>query len=147
MFRFQLNWKIKYCSPPPSPSLIRHVKWTWSYYKYIYIIQCIPRNVYRPTNDNIFSPSLLLYIYRYGDSKRNQRIEAWWSCFKKSRSSWWINLFKDLMDSGKFESGNILHKECIWFCFCDILQKDLNYTKTLWNNHYIRSSKHETVPG
>ena len=89
----------------------------------------------------------LLLLYRYGDSKRNQRIEAWWSCFKKSRSSWWINLFKDLMDSGQFESGNILHKECIWFCFCDILQKDLNYTKTLWNNHYIRSSRHETVPG
>ena len=84
---------------------------------------------------------------RYGDSKRNQRIEAWWSCLRKSRSSWWINLFKDLMDNGQFESGNIVHKECLWFCFSNMLQEDLNYTKALWNNHYIRSSRHETVPG
>jgi hypothetical protein len=71
--------------------------------------------------------------HRYGESKRNQRIEAWWSCFKKSRSSWWINLFKDLMDSGQFEYGNVIHKECMWFCFSDIIQEDLNYTRALWN--------------
>ena len=85
--------------------------------------------------------------HRYGESKRNQRIEAWWSCFKKSRSPWWINLFKDLMDSGQFEYGNVIHKECMWFCFSDIIQEDLNYTRALWNNHYIRSSRYETVPG
>ncbi|CAB4023316.1 Hypothetical predicted protein [Paramuricea clavata] len=85
--------------------------------------------------------------HRYGESKRKQRIEAWWSCFKKSRSSWWINLFKDLMDSGQFEYGNVIHKECMWFCLSDIIQEDLNYTRALWNNHYIRSSRHETVPG
>ena len=37
--------------------------------------------------------------HRYGESKRNQRIESWWSCFRKTRSSWWINLVKDLMDN------------------------------------------------
>ena len=60
---------------------------------------------------------------------------------------YWINLFKDLMDSGHFESGNVLHKECIWYCFSEIIHEDLDYTKAHWNNHYIPSSTHETVPG
>ena len=51
------------------------------------------------------------------------------------------------MDSGQFEYGNVIHKECMWFCFTDIIQDDLNYTRALWNNHYIRSSRHETVQG
>ena len=51
--------------------------------------------------------------HRYGESKRNQRIESWWSCSRKTRSSWWINLFKDLMDNGEFEYGNVIHKECM----------------------------------
>ena len=31
----------------------------------------------------------------YGSSHSNQRIECWWSSFRKSRSNWWINFFKD----------------------------------------------------
>ena len=77
--------------------------------------------------------------HRYGESKRNQRIESSWSCFRKISSSWWINLFKDLMDNGEFEYGNVIHK--------DIMQENLDYTRALWNNHYIRSSRHETVQG
>ena len=51
------------------------------------------------------------------------------------------------MDNGEFEYGNVIHKKCMWFCFSDIIQEDLDYTRALWNNHYIRSSRHETVPG
>jgi hypothetical protein len=49
------------------------------------------------------------------------------------------------MDSGQFEYGNVIHKECMWFSFSVIIQEDINYTRALWNNHYIRSSRHETV--
>ena len=33
----------------------------------------------------------------YGPSPANQRIEAWWSFYRRSRSTWWINYFKDLI--------------------------------------------------
>ena len=48
------------------------------------------------------------------------------------------------MDSGHFEYGNVIHKACMCFCFSD-MQEDLNNTRALWNKHYIRSSRHETV--
>ena len=37
--------------------------------------------------------------------------------------------------------------ECLWFCFADIIQQDLDHVKDFWNSHYIRSSRHETVSG
>ena len=38
--------------------------------------------------------------HRYGTSPANQRIECWWSYFKRGRASWWIDFFKDMVDSG-----------------------------------------------
>eukprot|EP00794_Sanderia_malayensis_P011567 gene11566-12762_t len=55
--------------------------------------------------------------HRFVESKRNQRIEAWWSFFRRNYSSWWINVFNDLAQRGLFLSGNELHRECLWFCF------------------------------
>ena len=40
--------------------------------------------------------------HRYGLSTGNQRIEAWWSYYCRSRLTWWINFFKDLVDRGVF---------------------------------------------
>ncbi len=36
----------------------------------------------------------------FGTSPANQRIESWWSQFRRSRSTWWINYFKDLVERG-----------------------------------------------
>ena len=38
--------------------------------------------------------------HRYCSSPANQRIEGWWSFFRRNRSDWWINLFKDMVDYG-----------------------------------------------
>ena len=40
------------------------------------------------------------HAHRYGSSTRNQRVENWWSHFRKSMGSWWINFFKDLVKQG-----------------------------------------------
>ena len=40
--------------------------------------------------------------HHYGLSAGNQQIEAWWSYFRRSRLTWWINFFKDLVDRGVF---------------------------------------------
>ena len=86
------------------------------------------------------------YGHRYVASTSNQRIEAWWSNFRKSRSEWWIGLFKDLTASGAFSPGNLIQTYCIRYCFMDILQKELDFVATTWNEHLIRGSTMSECP-
>ena len=85
--------------------------------------------------------------HQFGSSTRNQRIENWWSYFRKARSHWWINFFKDMLSAGLFELANDLQKECLWFCFYSVLNKDFQKTKDAWNSHHIRPSRHDCVSG
>ena len=78
--------------------------------------------------------------HRYGPSTGNQWIEAWWSYYCRSCLTWWITFFKDLMDRGVFLPGNTLHQECLWFCFAELIQQDLDFVKIHWNTHYIGQS-------
>lgn len=84
--------------------------------------------------------------FRYGASTRNQRIEAWWSIFRKNRSDWWISFFKDLCDSDAYDPSSPIQVECARFCFGGILQSELDETTTLWNNHYVRKSRNSECP-
>ena len=88
-----------------------------------------------------------LKAHRYGSSHSNQRIEAWWAYLRRSWSSWWINFFKDMIDAGNLDASNRMHLECIWFCFSEIIQKELDEVRDEWNNHYIRASRHHTASG
>jgi hypothetical protein len=88
-----------------------------------------------------------LNAHRYVPSTRNQRIEGWWSHLRRSRTTCWINFFKNLEEEGKFNKGNVLECECLWFCFATLLQEDLNQMKEHWNTHRIRKSRHDTVSG
>lgn len=83
----------------------------------------------------------------YGTSPHNQRIEAWWSFYRRSRATWWINFFKDLMERSVFTPGNDLDMEFLWFCFSNMIQHDLDTVKDHCNTHFIRRSRHETVCG
>lgn len=85
--------------------------------------------------------------HQYGCSPSNQRIEGWWSFFRRSNSGWWINLFKDMCDSGFLELGSEFDMQCLWFCYSKLIQDELNAVKDHWNSHYIRKSRHDTVPG
>ena len=85
--------------------------------------------------------------HHYVASTGNQRIECWWSSLRRGRTSWWINFFKDLSDRGIYISGNTYHNECLWFCFNEILQKDLDFFRIHWNTHYIRQSRHDSIGG
>ena len=83
--------------------------------------------------------------FLFGPSTSNQRIEAWWSIFKRNRCIWWINFFKDFCNEGLDVSLNH-HLECLRFCFVGLLQTELDETLKLWNNHYIRSVKNSESP-
>ena len=83
----------------------------------------------------------------FGPSTHNQRIENWWSHFRKTCSSWWINFFKDLVDERQLNLDEDFTNECLWFCFNGVLQSSIDETQRYWNTHYIRPSRHETVAG
>ena len=85
--------------------------------------------------------------HKYGTSPANQRIESWWSYLRKSRTNWWMNYFKDMIDRDVLNTANPLHMECLWFCFSNLLKKELNDIKEHWNSHYIRRSRHDTIAG
>ena len=88
-----------------------------------------------------------LNAHRYGSSPTNQRIEGWWSFYRHERSTWWINFFKDLVETNIVDNASELSMSCLWFCFKDILQADLDHVRDHWNTHYIQKSRHDTVPG
>jgi DNA-directed RNA polymerase subunit RPC12/RpoP len=83
----------------------------------------------------------------YGTSPANQRIEGWWSFFRRNRTTWWMNYFGDLIEKEQFYPGNELEMEALWYCFSGVLQKDLDIVKEHWNTHRIRDSRHNTIPG
>lgn len=85
--------------------------------------------------------------HRYGNSHANQRIEAFWSVYRRTRSSWWIDYFKNLVQTWMLELGNVLHMECLWFCFSLVLQRDIDLVVEHWNTHSIRSSRYNTIAG
>ena len=88
-----------------------------------------------------------LKAHRYGSSHTNQRIEAWWAILRKSWASWWINFFKDLIARGVLDTSNVMHLQCLWFCFHPVMKDSLSEMKESWNSHYVRKSRYHTVPG
>ena len=55
--------------------------------------------------------------------------------------------FKDMIHEGHLDASNKLHLECIWFCFKNLIQNELNGVMEEWNNHYIRKSRFQTASG
>ena len=77
----------------------------------------------RQDDDDAFSGDKSL---TYGRSVSNQTIESWWSFFfHKTDSDWWIQLFKDVRDSGIYCDDNPIHVECLKFCFMKLIQDEL----------------------
>ena len=83
----------------------------------------------------------------YGRSVSNQRIEAWWSQLRRGCTDWWMQHFKELQESGCYCDTNVVHVECLRFCYMDILRDELYRAARLWNNHRIRPSVNRESPG
>ena len=63
----------------------------------------------------------------YGRSTANQRTEAWWGRFRQGCADWWVEYFKNLRDSDLYNDENVIHRrECLRFCFMDLIQDELN---------------------
>jgi len=85
--------------------------------------------------------------HRYVPSPRNQRIESWWSILSKTRFIWWRNFFTDLEFQGILDLSDEISKECLWYTFSGLIQKELDDVVEHWNTHRIRKSRHNCVVG
>ena len=84
--------------------------------------------------------------HRYGTSPGNQRIEAWWSFFRRNRSQFWLEVFAELNESGAFHPENHKEVECLRYCFMAVIQSDLDEIRRHWNTHRIRPSVGSRCP-
>ena len=64
--------------------------------------------------------------FMYSRSVSNQRIEAWWSTLRKMDTDFWINYFKDLREIGLYSDNNVLHVNCLKFCFMPLIREELH---------------------
>ena len=62
----------------------------------------------------------------YGTSPTNQRIESWWSFYRRLHSQWWIEFFDSLIMFGAYHVENFRVMECLRFCFMAQIQKELD---------------------
>lgn len=83
----------------------------------------------------------------YGSSHHNQRIEAWWSQFRRMKTEFIINLFRDMINCGQYNSDDLLERACVRFCFGNLIQSELDHCVEAWNSHYIRKSVHSECYG
>ena len=82
----------------------------------------------------------------YGSSPGNQRIECWWSFYRRNRSGWWIALFEDLIQFGAYDPNVPRKMDCLRFCFLKLVQNDLDEVRRDWNTHRIRPSRDAHCP-
>ena len=85
--------------------------------------------------------------HKYGSSPANQRIEGQRAFYRRKRSVWWIYFFKSLMEQEIFNPGDEIQMACLWFCFAQLLQDDLDKIKLHWYTHLIRGSSHDIISG
>ncbi|VDI15215.1 Hypothetical predicted protein [Mytilus galloprovincialis] len=61
-----------------------------------------------------------------GRSTGNQRIEMLWSFLCPYFTTFWRNMFKDMIDNGELNNTNPVHLECVRFCFLPVIQQHLD---------------------
>ncbi|XP_048111462.1 uncharacterized protein LOC125302346 [Alosa alosa] len=101
-------------------------------------IQCTLRSPYT----DVFAGAA---SHIYGTSMANQRIESWWSYFRKQRSQFWMDLMSDLRERHLF-NGSHEHTCLVRFVFLGVLQGDLDECRRKWNTHTIRPVRLSRCP-
>lgn len=80
--------------------------------------------------------------FRYGTSKQNQRIEAWWNQQSTSSTSRWRDYFTALVEQGDYNSDILADRVAFAAIYIPIIRQELLDFVHLWNNlHRIRKQK------
>ncbi|CAC5402099.1 unnamed protein product [Mytilus coruscus] len=67
-----------------------------------------------------------------GRSTGNQRIERLWRDLSESFIHFWRNKFLDFSSLGIFRTSNLLHIECVRFCFLPLIRRQLQTFMDTW---------------
>lgn len=73
-----------------------------------------------------------------GKSTANQRVESFWAQLRKRCCSFWMDYFKEMVDSGGFSRHDPMQLECLRYCFGPLIKFDIQQFKSEWNRHIIR---------
>lgn len=76
-----------------------------------------------------------------GRSTANQRIERLWGVLNIHFTQFWRNFFAEMRDSAIFNDSNLVHIECIRYCFLPVIQTQLNSFMESWNSHSVRAQR------
>ena len=79
-----------------------------------------------------------MWVFQFGKSITNQRIESFWSKLSRSSADWWIHFCKEIVHEGIYDNTNYLQIECFKFCFSPLIQKELDDIKDYWNHPICR---------
>ena len=59
--------------------------------------------------------------FKYGKSISNQRIEGLWSSLRRFCTNFWINFFRDLVETGRYNNTSNMESECLLYCFGELI--------------------------
>ena len=110
------------------------------------LVQILDQKILKffPRNDNDqFSGNR---SFKYGKSTSNQRIESFWSTYKRDTIQKYLDYFKGLRDSGQYDDTDNFHVEALKFTFYGVIKNDLDSLVDYWNDHKIRTSKLSESP-
>ena len=81
-----------------------------------------------------------------GKSTANERIEKYWNHLRKHTVEFYISFFKTMQEKNVLDISNMVHIECLRFCFGPLLKHDLNSAKNDWNRHRKRRQNNTNLP-
>lgn len=99
---------------------------------------CLLQQVFRNEATDSFAGIRSVIV---GRSTSNQRIERFWCSLRQQGIQRWIDFFKDLRDSGRFNELDPVHCENLKFCFMPLIQAHLDRIAQQWNVHDIRPQR------
>ena len=73
-----------------------------------------------------------------GKSVHNQRIEYYWGQLRKHSANFFINFFKSMIQQNIFNGSDLQKEKCLQYAFGPLIQKEIDLSRTLWNEHRIR---------
>lgn len=81
-----------------------------------------------------------------GKSTANERIEKYWKHMINHTVGFYIQLFKLMSEENILDIGNIVHIQCLRFCFSHLINYDLKVTQCEWNKHRVRKQNIRNIP-
>ena len=77
--------------------------------------------------------------FRYGTSKQNQWIEAWWAQQSRSQTARWRDYFAELSHTGRYSPTSLADRIAFAMIYIPIIRMELDEYVRVWNNHHIRN--------